>query len=206
MRLSAISAFSGAVSLILGLTVPASAGTPPPCINGASSKNGDFLVLMNMQLDAPQSNDGVARRIRGFSFEVFPKENFINAKDRLTAAGMYFSDWAQWGVALDRRNTTDQLFTSSCSLPLVTIMTVNSLFFWRKSRQVPLTGGVLRIYRRDRTSREIPDHGRLVREIALKEFYVPLYLIPVLSHPVVPMRAPYGLSEVLSASPQTTVN
>ena len=38
MRLSAISAFSGAVSLILGLTVPALAGTPPPCIKAASSK------------------------------------------------------------------------------------------------------------------------------------------------------------------------
>ena len=182
MRLSAISAFSGAVSLILGLTVPALAGTPPPCIKAASSKNGDFLVLMNMQLDALQSNDGVARRIRGFSFEVFPRENFINAKDRLTAAGIYFSDWAQWGVALDRRNTTDQLFTSSCPLPLVT----NDGEFLVLLAQVPAGSadwGVLRIYRRDRTSREIPDHGRLVREIALKEFYVPLYLIPVLEPP-----------------------
>src|ERR1700722_8814000 len=137
---------------------------------------------MNMQLDALQSNDGVARRIRGFSFEVFPRENFINAKDRLTAAGIYFSDWAQWGVALDRRNTTDQLFTSSCPLPLVT----NDGEFLVLLAQVPAGSadwGVLRIYRRDRTSREVTDHGRLVREIALKEFYVPLYLIPVLEPP-----------------------
>jgi hypothetical protein len=85
MRLGATLSVSCVLTLILGSAFPGLAGQPPSCIKAASSKNGNFLVLMNMQLDPPQSKDGVTRRIWGFSFEIFPKENFINAKDRLTA-------------------------------------------------------------------------------------------------------------------------
>src|SRR5579871_587642 len=155
-------------SLILFWALPLLAGQPPPCVKAASSKNGNFLALMNMQLEPQQSGDGVTRRIRGFSFEVFPKENFINARDRLRAAGMYFSDWAQWGVALDRRNTTDQLFTSSCPVPLVT----DDGEFLILLAAIPAMSddwGVLRIYRWDRLDREIHGHGRLIREIPLSE-------------------------------------
>ena len=119
MRLRATLSVSCVLTLILGSAFPGLAGQPPSCIKAASSKNGNFLVLMNMQLDPPQSKDGVTM---SFSFEIFPKENFLNAKDRLTTPGAYFSggSWAQWGVALDSRNGTDGPFTSFCPLPLVT--------------------------------------------------------------------------------------
>ena len=194
MRLSTLSAFSGTVSLILALAVPASAGPLPTCVRAASSKNGNFLALMNMQLEPQQSSDGVTRRIRGFSFEVFPKENFINAKDRLTAAGMYFTDWAQWGVALDGRNPTDQLFTSSCPVPLVT----DDGEFLVLLAQAPagsLDWGVLRVYQRDHTSREVLGHSRLVRELALKNFYFPLHLIPMLEPPCCTDESPAWFAE-----------
>jgi len=91
MRLRAALSVSCVVTLILGSAVPGLAGSLPPCIKAASSKNGNFLVLVNMQLDPPQSKDGVTRKIQGFSFEIVPKEDFINAKDKLTAPGTFWS-------------------------------------------------------------------------------------------------------------------
>jgi hypothetical protein len=178
MRLSATLSVSCVLTLILSFALPGLAGQPPPCIKAASSKNGNFLVLMNMQLDPAQSKDGVTMRI-GFSFEIFPKENFINAKDRLTAPGTYFSgvSWAQWGVALDSRNATDGPFTSFCPLPLVTddgeflILLVQTPAF--SADEV-----VLRIYRWDRTSRGIPGDGRQIEELPLKKFYFPILESP----------------------------
>ncbi len=171
MRLSAILSFSR-VLLILSFSLPALAGSLPPCIKAASSKSGNFLVVMNMVLDPPQS--GVAtRRIRQFSFEVFPKESFINPKDRLTAPARFFTDWAQWGVVLDPANNPDRAFTEHCPLPLVT----DDGEFLILITQIPaysLDEVVSRIYRRDRLSEEIPGHSRLIREIPLKEFYIRL--------------------------------
>ena len=177
MRLSATLSISCVLTLILSFPFPALAGPPPPCVKAASSKSGNFLVLMDMQLDPPQSKDGVTRRIRGFSFEIFPKENFINAKDRLTAPGTYFSDGssAQWGVTLDSRNTTDGPFTSSCPLPIITD---DGEFLVLLAAMPALSADfkIMRIYQRDRTSREIPSQGRLIKEILLKEIWNPLRL------------------------------
>ena len=176
MRLSAVLLFSCVLTLILSFAFPGLAGQPSPCIKASSSRNGNFLVLMNMQLDPPQSNEAVVtRKIRQFSFELFPKENFINPKDRLTAPGTYFSagSWAQWGVVLDPQITTDWPFTSFCPLPLVT----DDGEFLILLAQAPASSGdagVLRIYRWDSMSKEIPGHGRLIREIHLKKFYIPI--------------------------------
>lgn len=130
---------------------------------------------MDMQLDPPQSKDGLARRIRGFSFEIFPKENFINAKDKMTAPAAYWTDWAQWGVALDSRTATDQAFTLFCPLPLITD---DGEFLVLLAAMPALSADfeIMRIYQRNRTSREIPSHGRLIKEILLKEIWNPLRL------------------------------
>jgi hypothetical protein len=122
-----------------------------------------------------KAKDGVTRRIRGFSFEIFPKENFINAKDRLTAPGTYFSggSWAQWGVALDSQNATDGAFTSFCPLPLVTD-DGEFLILLAQTPAFSADNVVLRIYRWDRKSTGIPGEGRLVEEFPLKKFYFPL--------------------------------
>jgi hypothetical protein len=120
MRLSAIVVSCCVPIQILSFALPALAGQLNTCVKGSNSSNGSFLVLVDTRLDPPQPSEGVMRRIRGFSFEIFPKEKFINPGERLMAPGTYFSDWTQWGVALDSRNATDSLFTSSCPVPLVT--------------------------------------------------------------------------------------
>ena len=179
MRLSATLSVSCVLTLILGSAFPGLAGQPPSCIKAASSKNGNFLVLMNMQLDPPQSKDGVTM---SFSFEIFPKENFLNAKDRLTTPGAYFSggSWAQWGVALDSRNGTDGPFTSFCPLPLVTD-DGEFLILLAQTPAFSADNVVLRIYRWDRKSTGIPGEGRLVEEFPLKKFYFPLLESPCCS-------------------------
>jgi hypothetical protein len=173
MRLSATLSISCVLTLILSFPFPALAGQPPPCVKAASSKSGNFLVLMEMQLDPPQSKDGLARGIRGFSFEIFPKENFINAKDKMTAPAAYWTDWAQWGVALDSRTATDKVFF--CPLPFIT----DDGEFLVLLAAMPAFSAhfeILRIYQRDRASREIPSHGRLIKGIPLKEIWNPLRL------------------------------
>jgi hypothetical protein len=177
MRLSAILAFYCVPTLILGFALPGWAGQHRySCIKAASSRNGGFLVLMNMQLDAPQNNDpGPARRIRQVSFEMFPKVDFTNAKDKLTAPGEYFSDgsWVQWGVQLDLRNSRDWPFASSCALPLVTD-DGEFLVLLAQSPALSADMAVLRIYRRDRTNKKIPSDGQIISEIPLKTFHIPL--------------------------------
>ena len=170
MRLRATLAYSCVLSLILGLALPVLAGALPPCVKAASSKNADFLVIGNVQVEPVQTTEGIARRIQQFSFEVFPKEKFINPTSRLTASATYWADWAQWDVVLDARINANQIFTAFCPLPLVT----DDGGFLVLLAAVPAMSadwGVLRIYRRD-SMNHIPGHGRLIREIPLKEIWL----------------------------------
>lgn len=178
MRSMATLACSCVLLLVLGSAMPVLAGPAPPCTKAVSSKNADFLVISNFQLEPLQSSEGIGRRIQQFSFEVFPKEKFINAKDRMTAPATYWTDGspAEWGVVLDSRTTGNWAFTSFCPLPLITddgeflilLATVPAMSadYW----------AVLRIYRWDRMAKGIPGHGRLVREIPLEEIWSPLRL------------------------------
>lgn len=177
MRLSAILVFCCVPIQILSFAPPALVGQPHSCVEGSSSSNGSFLVVMNTQLDPLQPDEGVVRRVRGVSFEIFAKEKFINAGGRLTAPGTYFSDGAQWGVALDSRNETDTPFTSSCPLPLVTD-DGEFLILLAQTPDPSIDWVVLRIYRWDRMSKATPHQGRLVAEIPLKKFYIPLLESP----------------------------
>lgn len=132
-----------------------------------------------MQLDPPQSKDVLTRKIRGFSFEIVPKEDFINARDKWTGPGTFWSgsSWADWGVTLDSRNAADGFFTSSCPLPLVT--DDGEFLVLLAQRPAGSTDwGVLRIYQWDRKSGEVPGSGRLVEELPLKKFYFPLLESP----------------------------
>lgn len=171
MRSRATLACSCVLPLVLGWAMPVLAGPLPPCTKAVSSKNADFLVISNIHLESLQSREGIGKRIQQFSFEVFPKEKFINARDRMTAPATYWTDGSpgEWGVVLDSRTTGNLAFTSFCPLPLITddgkflilLATVPAMSadYW----------AVLRIYRWDRMAKEIPGHGRLVREIPLKD-------------------------------------
>jgi hypothetical protein len=176
MRFRASLASSRLPSLILIWALPVLAGPLPPCVKAASSENADSLVISNFQFEPRQSTEGIGR-IQQFSFEVFPKEKFINARDRTTARATFWTDlsWEQWGIVLDSRDKANFAFTESCPLPLITD-DGEFLILLATVPAISADWGVLRIYRWDRTGSEIPGHGHLVREIRLREIWPPLRL------------------------------
>lgn len=163
------------LSLLLTWPLPVLAGQPlHPCVKAVSSENAASLVISNIQHEPLLGEKVIARRIQQFSFEVFPNEKHINAKDKTMARATFWADesWAQWGIVLNAREHANWAFTSSCPLPLVTD-DGEFLILLATVPAVSVDWGVLRIYRRDRTAQDIPSHGRLIREIPLKEIWTP---------------------------------
>lgn len=162
MRLrTQISAFL-VTSLILCCALPVLAGVLPPCVKAVSSNNGSFLVITDTH---PEPGQGGIARVQEVSLQVFPKETFINAKDRITSPATYWTDWVRWSVVLDSSNSRP---VPGCPLSLVTddgeFLVV-----------LDLSGSAMRIYRRrDHPGdpvREGPDHGIFIRDIALREIW-----------------------------------
>ncbi|MGB2605188.1 MAG: hypothetical protein WBC78_16440 [Candidatus Sulfotelmatobacter sp.] len=164
MRLSTqIAPMLGPV-LILASALPALAGPLPPCVKAVSSPNGNFLVISDAQLEPEQGN---IARVRQVSLRVFPKENFINAKDRVIAPVTYWANWVQWSVVLDSTNSRP---VPGCPLSLITddgefLVVLN----------VHATDSAFRIYRRrDHLGdpvRDGPDHGVFIKDITLREIW-----------------------------------
>jgi len=147
----------GFALLMLASTHPALASPLPPCLKAASSSNGNVLVIIEAQQASREQP----------SLQVFLKERWINAKDRLTAPNVYWTNSPLWSVPLDGTGPN----SPSCPLPLVTD---DGEFL------ILLTGGyeipdqeAIRIYRRrDHIGdpiQEGPDHGVLVKSILIKE-------------------------------------
>ena len=159
---------------VLCLTVawgsPAIAGPLFPCVRAVSSNNGNFIVISDVKFGPEQIN---AVKLRRVSLEVFPKENFINAKDKLIAPATYWTEWVLWSVALDSSGVHNE---PECPLPLIT----DDGEFLILLQTGPTFGDdstVLRIYRRrDHLGdplREGPDHGVFIKDIVLKEIWTP---------------------------------
>jgi len=103
-------------------------------------------------------------KVQRVSLQVFPKENFINAKDKLTAPVTYWADWSRWSVVLDPSHMRNE---PACPLPLITddgkyvvLLRIGPVFSGEDA--------VLQIYRWDRRG---TDHGVFVKDIALKEIW-----------------------------------
>jgi hypothetical protein len=131
-----------------------------PCLKAVTSKDGNFLVVIEGQFESRQ-----------ISLKVFPKENWINAKDRLTAQSPYWTDSLLWSLVGDPH----QSGWESCPLPLITD-DGEFLILLNRATIVPPDLEALQIYRRrdhpgDRI-REGSDHpGVLVRTILFKEIW-----------------------------------
>jgi hypothetical protein len=128
-----------------------------------SSKSGNFLVL------ADQFVPGQER----VSLQVFSRENFINASQRLEAPGVYWGR-QDWGVVLDADHMHN--VPAPCPLPLIT----DDGEFLIPPHVGPALSGdtaVLQIYRRrDHPGdpvREGPDHGVFIKEVALNRIWTP---------------------------------
>lgn len=167
MRLSAQIVAVLIPALILACALPAHAGPLPPCVKAVSSNNGNFLVISDAQLEPEQGNIARVARVQQVSLQVFPKENFINTKDRVSSPATYWANWVQWSVVLDSSNSRP---VPGCPLSLITddgefLIVLN----------VHATDSALRIYRRrDHIGdpvREGPDHGVFIRDIGLREIW-----------------------------------
>jgi len=165
MRLTRQTARLFPLSLMLACAVPALAGALPPCVKAVSSKNGNFLVISDVQLEP-----GNGARVQQVSLQVFPKENFINGKDRLTLPATYWTNWVHWSVVLDSSNAHP---VPAC--PLSLISNDGEFLIVLNMYAAGSTGSALRIYRRrDHTGdpiREGPDHGVFIKDITLKEIW-----------------------------------
>jgi hypothetical protein len=138
------------------------AGAPPPCIKATISNNGDFLVISNVEL---KSN-----RVERVTLEVFPKEEFINAKDRITSANTHWSNGPQWSVVLDSSNTAP--FVPGCPMFLISD---DGEYLIVLNQHVFMDNTALRIFRRrdhlGDPMRDGPDHGVFIRDVALREIW-----------------------------------
>jgi len=80
------------------LGIQLSASGLPPIIRGATSKNGQFLVVASLEL-GPEEQGG-ARAILSETLEVNVRETFANTKGKLTAPNTYFQSDFGWKVHL----------------------------------------------------------------------------------------------------------
>src|SRR5690348_5934866 len=98
---------------------------------------------------------------------VFPKENFINAKDRVTSSATYWTNSQQWSVVLDSSNSRP---VPGCPLSL---LTDDGEFLIVLNRYA--TDSALRLYRRrdhlGDPMREGPDHGIFIKDITLQQIW-----------------------------------
>ena len=157
------------LSLILICALPALAGPLFPCVKAVSSNNGSFLAISEVRLE-PEL--GKTARVQQVSLQVFPKENFINAKDRLTSPAIYWTNWVQWSVVLDSSNEHP---VPACPLSLISDDGESLILL--NIHAAGSTGSALRIYRRrdhhGDPVREGPDHGVLIKDITLGEIWPP---------------------------------
>jgi len=155
------------------------AGALPPCVKAVSSASGTFLVVSETEYQPGDSSE-VSRKVQQVTLEVFPKETFINAKDRVVSQNRYWTDWPQWSVVLNSANTKP--FVPGCPLTLVTD---DGEFVVIVNIHVMDGGPALRIFRRrDHLSdpvREGPDHGVPVKDISLNEIWPPARLPDVIT-------------------------
>jgi hypothetical protein len=161
------------VWVLLGWWHPAFAGPLFPCVKAVTSKNGDYIVVADRELrPEPDRGDRMhPPRLQQVSLNVLPKEDFINAKDKVIASANYWTDRTIWSVVLDPSRMQNE---DGCPLPLIT----DDGEFLILVQTGPVFGSakaVLRIYRRrdhpGDPMRQGPDHGVFIKDVALTDLW-----------------------------------
>lgn len=156
--------------------LPAAASPLFPCPSVASSEKGNFLAVIEYQYEPPDSE--IVRKImsaqsgppqtiqviRQTTIQVYSRETFINAKDRMTSPVRFWGGWNRWNVVLDAHNDRDRYFTGFCPLPLIS--DDGEFLVVLNARPVFDSEPALRIYRKI-----LLGQGVRVREIPLKEIW-----------------------------------
>jgi hypothetical protein len=138
-----------------------------PCIKAGSSADGSFLVIRDFVLEpGTKEIPGQPLRPKQITLQVYPKEKFINEKDRLVSQATFWTDLTgQWSVILDSHESP-----ISCPNFLISNDGEFLVIFGGG-----LANGALRIYRRrdhlGDPMREGADHGIFIREVPLKELW-----------------------------------
>ena len=152
--------------LILAVSLPAVAGAAFPCPKATMSSNGQFLVLTDVVMKQGSENNIEAQSV---SFQVFPRERFINAKDNLSTPATYWASWARWTIIV----SPEQLHgTQGCLIPLISddgefVVLLHTGF-------ISANDHVLEIYRWDHAARKgttSTNQGVFVKGLSLKEFW-----------------------------------
>lgn len=156
-------------SWLLGYSRCVIAGASAPCVKASISANGDYLVIRDFNLEpGAREESGQPFRPQSISLQVYPRERFINQKDRLNSDSTFWTDLTlEWNVNIDLRKEPSM---SACPNFLITndgeFLVIFSGMF---------VDGALRIYRRRNhlgdPIREGADHGVFIRDVSLKELW-----------------------------------
>lgn len=153
---------------LLGCSPYAIAGPLAPCVKAGSSANEDYFVIRDFQLETGAKVDSRrAFRPELIALQVYPRETFINQKDRLTSDSTFWTDFLEWSIVIDLRKEPS---VSPCPNFLITNDGEFLVIFAGR-----FVDGALRIYRRrDHPGNpriEGEDHGVFIREVSLKELW-----------------------------------
>jgi hypothetical protein len=147
---------------------PVIAGPLFPCIKAVSSKNGNFVAVVDLQ---PKTEQRSAVGPHLISINILPKENFINQKDNFVAPVTYWTDRIVWAVVLDSSRVHNE---TGCPLPLVSD-DGEFLILLQTGPAFAADRSVLEIYRRRDHPGDLmksgPDHGIFVKSIALADLW-----------------------------------
>ena len=149
----------------------AMAGALAPCLKAGISADGSYLVIREFQLEpGSKETPGEPLKIQKVIYRIYPKEEFINEKDRLVSQAKFWHELAgEWSVVLDLHKLPSMW---SCPYFLITNDGEFMVFFGSY-----IGDHGLRIYRRrDHIGgpiRQGPDHGVFIREVPVRELWPP---------------------------------
>jgi hypothetical protein len=153
--------------LILVSVPPALSSAPPSCAKAASSKNGNFLVISDFQLEATADRSG-GGKIQQASFQILTKTEVLNETERFRSAATYWG--LLWDVVLTRNDSRP---LPACAVPLLS--DDGEFLVLLNQHAVGPTDSALWIYRRryhpgDRLG-DGPETSILVKSVTLGEIW-----------------------------------
>ncbi|MGB8129070.1 MAG: hypothetical protein WCG81_04705 [Candidatus Angelobacter sp.] len=130
------------------------------------SSNGQFLVLADAVMKPGSENN---TEVKSISFQVFPRERFINAKDKLSTPATYWTNWARWSIVV----RPEQLHSmQGCPVPLIS--DDGEFLLLLQTGFISANDHVLEIYRCDHSASKgasSTNLGVFVKGLSLKEFW-----------------------------------
>lgn len=137
------------------------ASSTTDCPKAASSSKGNFLVIIERELEKVDENTS---NVTKMTYEVYPREEFRDDRINLISPATFWDDWLKWSVV--HKRDSDAFFR--CPEPLITD---DGKFLVLLNDQVPSPNTpAVRIYRAP-ASQGSTNEGVLVREIGMSEIW-----------------------------------